>query len=44
MSNISLCMITKNNENTLYKALDSIKNLVDEIIIVDTGSIEKQLK
>lgn len=43
MSDISLCMITKDNESTLYKALDSVKDLVDEIIIVDTGSSDKTI-
>ncbi|MBD3920831.1 glycosyltransferase [Paenibacillus sp. PR3] len=35
---ISLCMIVKNEENVLARCLDSVKTLVDEIIIVDTGS------
>ncbi|MFZ2538974.1 MAG: glycosyltransferase [Oscillospiraceae bacterium] len=35
---ISLCMIVKNEENTLQRCLDSISDIVDEIIIVDTGS------
>lgn len=38
MITISLCMIVKDEENTLARCLDSVKNLVDEIIIVDTGS------
>ncbi len=37
---ISLCMIVKNEEGTLYKCLDSVKDFVQEIIIVDTGSID----
>ncbi|ENK1242716.1 glycosyltransferase [Clostridium botulinum] len=37
---ISLCMIVKNEEETLYKCLDSVKDFVQEIIIVDTGSID----
>lgn len=40
MINISLCMIVKNEELTLARCLDSIKDIVDEIIIVDTGSID----
>ena len=37
---ISLCLIVKNEETVLENCLNSIKNLVDEIIIVDTGSID----
>lgn len=40
---ISLCVITRNNENTIYKCLSSVKDLVDEIIIVDTGSTDETL-
>lgn len=40
MSTISLCMIVKNEENVLSRCLDSIKELIDEIIIVDTGSTD----
>lgn len=38
---ISLCMIVKNEEDTLARCLESIKDIVDEIIIVDTGSTDK---
>ena len=38
---ISLCMIVKNEEPFLEKCLNSVKNLVHEIIIVDTGSTDK---
>jgi len=34
-------MIAKDEENVIEKALSSVKDLVDEIIIVDTGSIDK---
>ena len=34
----SLCMIVKNEEAVLERCLNSVKELVDEIIIVDTGS------
>ncbi|MDQ0872140.1 glycosyltransferase involved in cell wall biosynthesis [Paenibacillus sp. V4I3] len=37
---LSLCMIVKNEENVLRRCLESVKNLVDEIIIVDTGSTD----
>jgi glycosyltransferase involved in cell wall biosynthesis len=35
---ISLCMIVKDEEHCLDRCLDSVKDIVDEIIIVDTGS------
>ncbi len=38
MITISLCMIAKNEEDVLARCLDSVKGLVDEIVIVDTGS------
>jgi len=38
MKTISLCMIVKNEEQVIERCLKSIKSLVDEIIIVDTGS------
>lgn len=40
MIQISLCMIVKNEEAVLARCLDSIKELMDEIIIVDTGSTD----
>lgn len=41
MITISLCMIVKNEERILARCLDSIKDLMDEIIIVDTGSSDQ---
>lgn len=41
MISISLCMIVKNEELTLERCLNSVKDIVDEIIIVDTGSTDK---
>lgn len=41
MIDISLCMIIKNEEKILKRCLDSVKGLVDEFIIVDTGSSDK---
>lgn len=40
MSTISLCMIVKNEEDVLARCLTSVADLVDEIIIVDTGSTD----
>lgn len=41
MIKVSLCMIVKNEEKVLKRCLDSIADLVDEIIVVDTGSTDK---
>lgn len=41
---ISACYITKNVENVIEKSLKSLKESVDEIVIVDTGSIDKTKK
>lgn len=40
MATISLCMIVKNEEDSLRRCLSSIHMLMDEIIIVDTGSTD----
>ena len=37
---ISLCMIVKDEEQTISTCLESVKSVVDEIIIVDTGSTD----
>lgn len=41
MVSVSLCMIVKNEEAVLRRCLDSVADLMDEIIIVDTGSTDK---
>ena len=41
MASISLCMIAKNEEDVLERCLKSVADLVDEIIIVDTGSTDR---
>ncbi|TNJ62997.1 glycosyltransferase [Paenibacillus hemerocallicola] len=38
---VSLCMIVKNEENTLDRCLSGVSRLVDEIVIVDTGSTDR---
>jgi tetratricopeptide (TPR) repeat protein/GT2 family glycosyltransferase/acetyltransferase-like isoleucine patch superfamily enzyme len=35
---LSLCMIVKDEESSLAQCLSSVKKLVDEMIVVDTGS------
>ena len=42
--NISLCMIVRNEETFIEQCLNSVQNLVDEIIIVDTGSTDTTLE
>lgn len=41
---ISLIIITKNEEQDLYACLASVSGLVDEIILVDSGSTDKTLE
>lgn len=41
MQTISLCMIVKNEDEVLARCLDTVADLMDEIIIVDTGSTDK---
>lgn len=40
MAPISLCMIVKNEHDTLARCLESVRETVDEIVIVDTGSTD----
>ncbi|MBE5935805.1 MAG: glycosyltransferase family 2 protein [Lachnospiraceae bacterium] len=40
MIDVSLCMIVKNESEVLDRCLKSIYDLVEEIIIVDTGSVD----
>ncbi len=37
MISISLCMIVRNEEEVIGRCLESVKDIVDEINIVDTG-------
>ena len=38
---ISLCMIVKDEEDVIERCLSSVQSVVDEIIIVDTGSMDR---
>jgi glycosyltransferase involved in cell wall biosynthesis/SAM-dependent methyltransferase len=38
---ISLCMIVKDEADNLPRCLESVKGIVDEIIVVDTGSTDE---
>lgn len=40
-STLSLCMIVKNEEKHLVRCLRSVRDIVDEIIVVDTGSTDR---
>ena len=40
---ISLCMIVKNEENVIDRCLNCVKDVVDEMIIVDTGSTDNTI-
>jgi GT2 family glycosyltransferase/glycosyltransferase involved in cell wall biosynthesis/Tfp pilus assembly protein PilF len=41
---LSVCMIVKNEEQYLENCLESIKELANEIIIVDTGSTDETIR
>jgi tetratricopeptide (TPR) repeat protein len=41
---VSACMIVKNEEELLPGCLDSIRDWVDEIIVVDTGSTDRTVE
>lgn len=41
---ISLCMIVKNEEASIERCLESVHDMVDEIIIVDTGSTDRTVE
>ena len=43
MTLISLAMIVKDEETTLAHSLESVKPLVDEMIVVDTGSKDRSI-
>ena len=44
MITISLCMIVKNEEENLGRCLKSLQGIVDEMIVVDTGSEDKTVE
>jgi len=41
---LSLCMIVKNEEKNIGECLKSAKNMVDEIIVTDTGSSDNTIE
>lgn len=40
---LSLCLIVKNEEKFIKACLDAVKDIVDEIVIVDTGSTDSTI-
>lgn len=41
MITVSLCMIVKDEEDVIARCLDSVADLADELIVVDTGSTDR---
>lgn len=41
---ISLCMIVKDEEATLAECLESVRDLVDEMVVLDTGSCDRTIE
>lgn len=44
MFTVSLCMIVRNEEDTLERCLTDLHEIIDEIIIVDTGSTDQTME
>lgn len=44
MSSIALVVIAKNEERSIGRLIESAKNLVDEIVVVDTGSHDNTIE
>ncbi|MGL4911874.1 MAG: glycosyltransferase family 2 protein, partial [Romboutsia sp.] len=44
MITISLCMIVKDEEDVIERCLNSIHEVVDEIVIIDTGSKDNTIE
>jgi len=44
LDTLSVCIIAKNEEKNLLRCLESIKGIADEVIVVDTGSIDNTIK
>ncbi len=40
---LSVCMIVKDAQGALYRCLDSVKDIADEIIVCDTGSTDRTM-
>ena len=44
MKSISLCLIAKNEEEVIGRCIESVIDIIDEIIVVDTGSTDKTIE
>ncbi|MEK0317678.1 glycosyltransferase family 2 protein [Cohnella sp. 56] len=44
MITVSLCMIVKDEEDVIARCLDSVADLADELIVVDTGSTDRTVE
>ncbi|MEK7434439.1 MAG: glycosyltransferase [Cyanobacteriota bacterium] len=40
---VSVCILTKNDENTLEECIESIKDFAREIVVIDTGSTDSTI-
>ena len=43
MNTISLCLIAKNEEEVIGRCIESVMDIVDEIIVIDTGSTDNTI-
>ncbi|MGG7144104.1 glycosyltransferase [Clostridium nigeriense] len=43
MNTLSVCIIAKNEERNLQRCLESIRGIADEVILVDTGSVDNTI-
>ena len=41
---IGLCVIARNEEKNIARCIESVRGLVDEIVVVDTGSTDKTIE
>ncbi|MDN5316594.1 MAG: hypothetical protein PWR08_718 [Thermoanaerobacterium sp.] len=41
---LTLCLITKDEEKNIARCINSVKDIVDEIVVVDTGSKDKTVE
>jgi glycosyltransferase involved in cell wall biosynthesis len=41
MNRLSACLITLNEEHNLPRALSSLKGIVDDVVVVDSGSTDR---
>ncbi|WP_019907389.1 glycosyltransferase [Thermoanaerobacter indiensis] len=44
LNTLSLCLITKDEEKNIARCINSVKDIVDEIVVVDTGSKDKTVE